>query len=242
MGIWVARISTRWRKRKGQGTQKRERRRVETDMRARSENADENMEQDEDEDESIHQSLSACPTAFHCIYWGGGKAWLGSLEMIKILRIFCRFWWERLVFGRSLCNCVAWASTQSSEFRQYYVDKKIIPVTRINQDQLHSVIQFALIMTELWKTFEEASLVNTDCCLCGQKIRPNWGIPDCPVFNLNWQFYAFLKLQLAFLSFSNPSHLTSLCPRGARNPPEAAWNSKDLTCICFLDAIASPCS
>ena len=35
MGIRVARISTRWRKRKGQGTQKSERTRVETDMSAR---------------------------------------------------------------------------------------------------------------------------------------------------------------------------------------------------------------
>ena len=35
----------------------------------------------------------------------------------------------------------------------------VIPVTGVNQDHLHSVIQFALIMTELWKTFEEAALV-----------------------------------------------------------------------------------
>ena len=92
--------------------------------------------------------------------------------MIKILRIFVVFG-EKGWFSAEACVIVLLERQPRHQSSGNTADVKIIPVTRINQDQLHSVIQFALIMTELWKTFEEAALVNTDCCLCGQKIWPN---------------------------------------------------------------------
>ena len=49
------------------------------------------------------------------------------------------------------------------------------------------------------------------------------------VFTLNWDFYVSLNPQLALLCLSKTSHLTSLCPEGARNPPEAVWNLSNLT-------------
>ena len=54
------------------------------------------------------------------------------------------------------------------------------------------------------------------------------------VFTLNWDFYAFLNHQLALLCLSKTSHLTSLCPEGARNPPEAVWNLSNLTYLFFF--------
>ena len=53
------------------------------------------------------------------------------------------------------------------------------------------------------------------------------------VFTLNWDFYVFLNPQLALLCLSKTSHLTSLCPKGARNPPEAVWNLSNLTYLFF---------
>lgn len=57
-------------------------------------------------------------------------------------------------------------------------------------------------------------------CIVAPALKWDGGIRDYPVFNLNWHFYAFLKLQLAVLSLSKMSHLTTLCPQGARKPPE----------------------
>ena len=74
-------------------------------------------------------------------------------------------------------------------------------------------------------------------CFVVLALKCDWGIPDHPMFNLNWHFYAFLKLQLAVLCFSKPSHLTSLCLQGARKPPEAVWNSNDLTYL-FLSQLS----
>ena len=60
------------------------------------------------------------------------------------------------------------------------------------------------------------------------------------VFTLNWDFYAFLNPQLALLCLSKTSHLTSLCPEGARNL-QKQFGIRAIWLICFspLQALTS---